>query len=119
MARSSAEAEFQGMAHGVCELLWIRSILKDLGIEYATPMNLYCDNKAAIKITQNPVQYDRTKYVEVDCHFIKEKLDQKIIHFSFIKSESQLGDILTKVISGKIFHDMIDKLGIINIYAPT
>ena len=50
IARSSAEAEFRGMAHGVCELLWIRNILRDLGIEYATPMNLYCDNKAAIQI---------------------------------------------------------------------
>ena len=43
------------MAHGVCELLWIRNILRDLGTEYATPMNLYCDNKAAIQIAQNPV----------------------------------------------------------------
>ena len=48
VARSSAEAKFRGMAHGVCELLWIRNILRDLGIEYATPMNLHCDNKAAI-----------------------------------------------------------------------
>ena len=53
------------MAHCVCELLWIRSVLKDLGIEYATPMNLYCGNKAAIEIAQNPVQHDRTKYVEI------------------------------------------------------
>ena len=52
---SSAEAEFRGKAHGVCELLWIRNILRDLGIEYATLMNLYCDNKAAIQIAQNPV----------------------------------------------------------------
>ena len=47
------------MAHGVCELLWIRSILKNLRIEYATPMNLYCDNKAAIEIAQKSVQYDQ------------------------------------------------------------
>ena len=63
---------------GVCELLWIRNILRDLGIEYATPMNLYCDNKVAIQIAQNPVQHDRTKHVEVDRHFIKENLDEKI-----------------------------------------
>ena len=70
------------------ELLWIRNILRDLGIEYATPMNLYCDNKAAIQIAQNAVQHDRTKHVEVDCHFIKENLDEKIIQFPFIQSES-------------------------------
>ena len=119
VARSSAEAEFRGMAHGVCKLLWIRNILRDLGIEYATPMNLHCDNKAAIQIAQNPVQHDCTKHVEVDCHFIKENLDEKIIQFSFIQSESQLADMLTKVVSGKVFHGIIDKLGMIDIYAPT
>ena len=119
VARSSAEAEFRGMAHGVCELLWIRNILRDLGIKYATPMNLYCDNKTAIQIAQNPVQHDRTKHVEVDRHFIKENLDEKIIQFSFIQFESQLADILTKAVSRKVFHGIIDKLGMIDIYAPT
>ena len=119
VARSSAEDEFQGMAHGVCELLWIRNILRDLGIEYATPMNLYCDDKAAIQIAQNPVQHDRTKHVEVDRHFIKENLDEKIIQFPFIQSESQLADILTKAVSGKVLHGKIDMLGMIDIYAPT
>ena len=50
MARSSAEAEFGGMAHGICELLWIRDVLKDLGIEYKQVMTLHCDNKTAIEI---------------------------------------------------------------------
>ena len=119
VARSSAEVEFRGMAHGVCELLWIRNILRDLGIEYATPMNLHCDNKAAIQNAQNPVQHDRTKHVEVDRHFIKENLDEKLIQFSFIQSESQLADMLTKAVSVKMFHGIIDKLGMIDIYAPT
>jgi len=63
------------MAHGVCELIWIRNILRDLGIEYTEPMNLF-----VIAIAQNPVQHDRTKHVEVDRHFIKENLDERIIH---------------------------------------
>ena len=117
VARSSAEAEFRGMAHGVCKLLWKRNILRDLGIEHATPMNLYCDNKAAIQIAQNPVQHDRTKHVEVNRHFIKENLDEKIIQFPFIQSESQLADMLTKAVSGKVFHGIIEKLGMIDIYA--
>ena len=63
------------MAKGVCELLWIRNLMQDLGIELSSPMRLYCDNKAACDIAHNPVQHDRTKYVEVDRHFIKEKLE--------------------------------------------
>jgi hypothetical protein len=119
VARSSVEAEFRGMAQGICELLWIKSILKDLEIKYMNHINLYCDNKAAIQIAHNPVQHDRTKHVEVDRHFIKEKLDQKIICFSFVKSASQLADILTKAVSNKDFFSMIGKLGMIDIYAPT
>uniref|UniRef100_A0A6N2MRA1 Integrase catalytic domain-containing protein n=1 Tax=Salix viminalis TaxID=40686 RepID=A0A6N2MRA1_SALVM len=119
VARSSAEAEFRGMAHGVCELLWIKHVLQDLGIDYETSMDLHCDNKAAIEIAHNPVQHDRTKHVEVDWHFIKENLDQKIIQFPFVWSEDQLADILTKTVSGRVFYDAISKMGMINIYAPS
>lgn len=80
------------------------SVIKDLGIEYTKRMNLHCDNKAAIQIAQNLVQHNRTKHVEVDRHFIKEKLDQKIIQFPFVKTENQLADILKKTVSE---HSMI------------
>ena len=82
-------------------------------------MNLFCDNKVAIDISQNPIQDDRTKHVEIDRHFIKQNLEEKIIRFVFVKSEDQLADILTKVVSSRIFHDSLDKLGIKDIYAPT
>ncbi|BBG98997.1 hypothetical protein Prudu_008549 [Prunus dulcis] len=66
------------------------------------PMDLYCDNKAGIVIAHNHVQHDRTKHVEVDRHFVKEKLDAEIISFPFISSEYQLADVLTKVVSTTI-----------------
>ncbi|CAL2228440.1 unnamed protein product [Prunus armeniaca] len=92
VSRSSAEAEYRGMAQGVCELLWLRRLFRDLGFGPQKPMDLYCDNKAAIAIAHNPVQHDRTKHVEVDRHFVKEKLDAKIISFPFISSEYQLAN---------------------------
>jgi len=82
-------------------------------------MNLFCDTKVAIDISQNLVQHDRTKHVEVDRHFIKQNLEEKIIRFPFVKSEDQLTDILTKAVSGKNFHDSLDKLVIKDIYKPT
>lgn len=87
VSRSSAEAEYRGMAIGVCELLWLKNLMKDLGFSQRTAMNLYCDNKSAIEIAHNPVQHDRTKHVEVNRHFIKEKLEAGIIQFPFVKSE--------------------------------
>ncbi|XP_050117549.1 uncharacterized mitochondrial protein AtMg00810-like [Malus sylvestris] len=108
VARSSAEAEFRGMSHGVCELLWLEKLLRDLGFKHKGAMKLHCDNKAAIEIAQNPVQHDRTKHVEIDRHFIKEKLDAGIIMFPFVRSEDQLADALTKAVSNSAFSDSLD-----------
>ena len=119
VARSSAEAEFRGMALGICEALWLRFLLQDLGYQPNQPIQLYCDNKAACDIAHNPVQHDRTKHVEVDRFFIKEKLDEKIIELPKIQSEDQLVDILTKAVSKHIFSQVLDKLGMCDIYAPT
>ena len=66
VARSSAQAEFRVMAHEVCEVLWFKHVLKELRQPIIYPLRLYCDNKAAISIAHNPIQYDRTKYVEID-----------------------------------------------------
>nr|XP_011470560.1 PREDICTED: uncharacterized protein LOC101303284 [Fragaria vesca subsp. vesca] len=107
-ARSSAEAEFRGMAHGVCEMLWIRNMLKELGLKLKQPMALHCDNTSAIEIAHNPVQHDRTKHVEVDRHFIKENLDRKIICFPFVYTEDQLADVLTKGVSRKVFDNSVE-----------
>lgn len=62
------------MAHEIYELLWLQGLLTKLGFITQGPINLYCENKAEINITHNPVQYDKTKLIEVDKHFIKEKL---------------------------------------------
>ena len=103
VARSSAEVEFRGMTLGICEALWLRLILMDLGYLPRQPILLYCDNKAACDIAHNPVQHDHTKHVEVDRFFIKDKLDEKIFELPKIRSEDQLADILTKVVSSRVF----------------
>ena len=83
------------------------------------PIQLYCDNKAACDIADNPVQHDRTNHVEVDKFFIKEKLDEKIVELPKIRSEDQLADILTKAVSSRVFSKFLGKLGMRDIYAPT
>ncbi|KAK2984412.1 hypothetical protein RJ640_009912 [Escallonia rubra] len=118
VARSSSEAEFRSMAQGICELLWLKIILNDLKIKLETPMKLYCDNKSAINIAHNPVQHDRTKHVEVDRHFIKEKLESGLICTPYISTEGQLADILTKGLASSAFYRIVSKLGMENIYSP-
>ena len=119
VALSSAEAKFRGMAKGLCELLWLKRLLDKIGFAPTSEMNLFCDNKAAIDISHNLVQHDRTKHVEVDRHFIKYNLETNTIRFPFVKSEDQLADILTKVVSSKDFHNSLIKLHMKDLYAST
>lgn len=107
------------MANGLCEILWIQRVLKELRVEINLPMKLFCDNKAAISIAHNHVQHDRTKHIEVDRHFIKEKLEAGVICIPFVKFEDQTADILTKGLFKPTFDFLVNKLGMFNIYAPT
>ena len=119
VARSSAEAEFRAMAHGICEGMWLQRILKELGIISNSTMTVLCDNKATISIAKNPVQHDRTKHVEIDRHFIKEKLEGGTIRLMYIPSSHQTADILTKALPRATYENMKSKLGMLDIYYPT
>lgn len=82
------------MTHGVCGLIWVKMLMKDLGFSVNNPMNLFCNNKAAIDIAHNPMQIDRIKHTEGDRHFIKEKLSDKQICMSYVPSGNQLAEFL-------------------------
>ena len=103
------------MVHGVCELLWLKIILDDLKIRWDEPMRLYYDNKSAISTAYNPVQYDRTKHIEVDKYFVKEKLDSGLICTLYVPIGGQLADILMKGLASTIFQAIMSKMGMENI----
>ncbi|GKB43255.1 putative RNA-directed DNA polymerase [Tanacetum coccineum] len=107
---SSVEAELRGIAKGLAEALWIRKLVSEIGFPPKESTRIMSDNKVAIQISENPVQHDRTKHVEVDRHFIKEKLEARIIKLPFVKSEDQLADILTKAVGMVIRHKCLNKL---------
>ncbi|KAL3622056.1 hypothetical protein CASFOL_034252 [Castilleja foliolosa] len=100
------------MARGIAEIIWIRQLLEEMGFPPKEECKLMCDNKSAICISENPVQHDRTKHIEVDRHFIKEKLEKNIISLPYVRSEEQLADILTKAVNGRVYHEILGKLGV-------
>ena len=116
VARSSAEAEFRAMAQGICEGIWLNRLLEELRVPSKHPIVLYCDNQAAISIAKNPIHHDRTKHVEIDRHFIKEKIEEGFFKVSFTPTNCQTADILTKALARVNHEDLTEKLGMINIY---
>jgi hypothetical protein len=119
VTRSTAEAEYRAMAHGVSEGLWLRRLLLELGLFEDKPIMLYCDNKAAINIANNPVQHDKTKHVEIDRHFIKDKIDEGIVCMPFVGTKEQIADVFTKGLSITDFFSVIDNMSMINIYVSS
>uniref|UniRef100_A0A2N9FRK8 Reverse transcriptase Ty1/copia-type domain-containing protein n=1 Tax=Fagus sylvatica TaxID=28930 RepID=A0A2N9FRK8_FAGSY len=106
------------MAHTTCELTWLRTVLQEFGLLTQSPTPLYCDNQAAIHIASNPVFHERTKHIEVDCHFVRSKMESKDIITPFVPSRSQLADIFTKALPKNAIDSICSKLGVIDIYSP-
>ena len=119
VSRSSAEAEYRAMATVTSELIWVKSFLASLGVFLDQPMKLYCDNQAALHIAKNPVFHERTKHIEIDCHFVRERLLSKDLDMGFVSSKNQVADIFTKPLGKQQFQFLRSKLGIVNLHAPT
>ena len=86
VARSSAEAEYRAMTLATCELIWLKHLLQKLRFGKDEQMKLICDNQAVLHISSNPVFHERTKHIEVHCHFIRENIISGCMTTSFVNS---------------------------------
>ncbi|RVW58434.1 Retrovirus-related Pol polyprotein from transposon RE1 [Vitis vinifera] len=115
VARSSTEAEYRALAITTAELYWIRMLLKELHISLPTAPTIWCDNSGALALASNPVFHARTKHIEVDFHFIREKVANRDISLQFIGSYDQPADIFTKGLSLARFCLLRDKLMVVSL----
>ncbi|KAA0061980.1 putative mitochondrial protein [Cucumis melo var. makuwa] len=118
MARSSTEAKYRAMSLGICKEIWLQKVQSDFHREFETPLKLFCDNKAAISTANNPAQHIELN-IEIDQHFIKERLDNGSICILYIPSSQQVADVLAKGLLRPNFAFCVSKLGLIDIYVPT
>jgi hypothetical protein len=119
VAKSTAEAEYRAMALSLCEMMWLKRLLGELKVLRNETMRLHCDNVAAINIANNPVQFDRTKHVEIDRFFIKEKIDSGVLKLEYVKSCNQLADCFTKGLGPNENESICVKMGMIDIFRPS
>nr|GEV68680.1 hypothetical protein [Tanacetum cinerariifolium] len=106
----SGEAKYVSLSASCAQVLWMRTQLTDYGF-YFDKIPMYCDSKAAIAISCNPVQHSRTKHIDVRYHFIKEKVEKGIVDLFFVETEYQLADLFTKALPEERFKYLVRRLG--------
>nr|GEU94677.1 putative ribonuclease H-like domain-containing protein [Tanacetum cinerariifolium] len=107
---SSAKAEYVSLSTCCAQVLWMRTKLTDYGFHF-DKIPMYCDSKAAIAISCNPVQHSRTKHIDVRYHFIKERIEKGIVELFLVETEYQLADLFTKALPEERFKYLVRRLG--------
>lgn len=99
MSRSSTEAEFKSLANATAEIIWVQKLLSELGIVHSPTARLWCDNLGAKYLSANPVFHARTKHIEIDFHFVRKRVAQRLLDIRFISTDDQIADGFTKPLS--------------------
>lgn len=116
---SSTEAEYRSMALTTKELLWLSKMLKDLHITVDSSPKLFCDNKSATYIANNPVFHERTKHVEHDCHTTRDQVKIGFMKVLHVNTGNQLADILTKPLHPGPFYSLLSRLSVSSLFTPS
>jgi hypothetical protein len=97
--RSSTEAEYKSLVNATAEVMWVQSLLKELGIKSPSVAKLWCDNMGAKYLTSNPSFHGRMKHVKIDYHFVQERVSQKLLEIAYIAIGDQVAHGFIKPLS--------------------
>lgn len=117
VSKSLVELEYISMASTLAELIWFLTLLKDLEAEVKEYVSIYTDSKAAMQSAVNSVYHEKTKHIEIDCHLIRENINQGLLSTSYIPTKNQLAYILTKGLHKVKHHYLSSKLGVCDIFS--
>ena len=101
------------------EMVWLIALLDTFGVQHKQLVALYYDSKADLFISVNLVYHERTKHIEVDCHFIREKIQDGVIKTFHVPTRHQLADLFTKPLAQRQFLYLLSKMNLINIYSSS
>lgn len=101
VSRYSTEAEYKALANATTEIMWVQTLLQELHISSPSTAHLWCDNMGARYLSFNPVFHARTKHIEVDYHFVRERVAQKLLQVDYVSTRDQVAYSFTKAISVK------------------
>nr|AAT85031.1 putative polyprotein [Oryza sativa Japonica Group]ABF96679.1 retrotransposon protein, putative, Ty1-copia subclass [Oryza sativa Japonica Group] len=101
VSRSSTEAEYKALANATAEIMWVQTLLQELNIVSPAMAQLWCDNMGAKYLSFNPVFHARTKHIEVDYHFVRERVARKLLQVDYVSTNDQVADGFTKALPVK------------------
>ena len=100
------------MANATVEVMWVQTLLRELGVKSSRAAKLWCDNLGAKYLSANPVFHARTKHIEVDFHFVRERVTQKLLEIEFVPSGDQIANGFTKALSVRLLENFKTNLNL-------
>jgi hypothetical protein len=111
IALSTTEAEYMASTQATKEAIWMTKLMKELGYMKEKAMMIQCDNQGAISLTKNPTQHARTKHIDVQHHFVRERVENGEVTFEYCSTEYMVADVLTKTLP-KERHNKLSMFGL-------
>ena len=112
IALSTTEAEYMAMSACTKEAIWLRQLLADVGLVQEGSTHILCDNQGAIALAKNPTHHSRTKHIDVQHHFIRERVEAEVIELKYVPTQAMVADVLTKALGKPQHHLLIGKMGL-------
>jgi histone deacetylase 1/2 len=113
VSRSSTKSEYRALAHVAAEISWVQSLLDELGFHLLTTPITWCDNMSVKAMASNPVYHARTKHIELDVHYVQDRVLQNKLRVMYVPSSDQVADCLTKSLGSAAFQQFRYKLGVV------
>ena len=113
MALSTTEAEYIAACSACSEDVWLRKFLLGLFDQELDATCIYCDNQSCIKLSKNPVFYDKSKHIDIKYHYICDMVEKGVVKLQYVATDEQVADVLTKSLSKVKFEYFRDKLGVV------
>eukprot|EP00253_Pinus_taeda_P004175 PITA_04175 len=113
VALSSFEVEYMAASTASYEAIWLRKLLVNLFRRNMEATRIMCDNQSCIKLSENPVFHDRSKHIDIRCHFVRDCVQRGAVQLSYTPTGEQVADILTKALEKSKFDYFGEKMGMV------